>query len=302
MYGELDSRFNLRDALNLPRWSIVFPRLRLSMTADENGRPGQLSSFLGRTAVNISGSQYITAIVTFIEAPLSKALHLAATGCTTRLRTASPASPRMDAPGSGIYAEATKPEDVRVIVFGATGYIGRVVVSEFASQGYAVTAFARPRSGVGGKNTSEDVKRDLSPVAVIFGDVCDANSVRTAFELPARKGSTRARWWYPVSRSRSGGVADSQRIDYGATLNVLQAARAAGACHFVLLSAVCVQKPLLEFQRAKLRFEAALAAAAAEDTNFSYAIVRPTAFFKSLASQVERMKNGHLTSCSATAR
>lgn len=25
--------------------------------------------------------------------------------------------------------------------------------------------------------------------------------------------------------------------------------------HFVLLSAICVQKPLLEFQRAKLKFE-----------------------------------------------
>ena len=51
---------------------------------------------------------------------------------------------------------------------------------------------------------------------------------------------------------------DSWDIDYQATLNALQAARQSGAAHFVLLSAICVQKPLLEFQRAKLEFEAAL--------------------------------------------
>ena len=75
---------------------------------------------------------------------------------------------------------------------------------------------------------------------------------------------------------------DSWAIDYQATLNVLEAARGAGAAHFVLLSAICVQKPLLEFQRAKLRLEAALQAAG----DISHSIVRPTAFFKSLAGQV----------------
>jgi hypothetical protein len=56
----------------------------------------------------------------------------------------------------------------------------------------------------------------------------------------------------------SGGIADSWLVDYQATKNVLEAARGAGASHFVLLSAICVQKPLLEFQKAKLKFEAEL--------------------------------------------
>ena len=75
---------------------------------------------------------------------------------------------------------------------------------------------------------------------------------------------------------------DSWAIDYQATLNALEAARGAGAAHFVLLSAICVQRPLLEFQRAKLKFEGALQAAG----DITYSIVRPTAFFKSLAGQV----------------
>lgn len=55
-----------------------------------------------------------------------------------------------------------------------------------------------------------------------------------------------------------GAQKDSWDIDYEATLNSLQAARQSGAAHFVLLSAICVQKPLLVFQKAKLKFEAAL--------------------------------------------
>lgn len=44
-------------------------------------------------------------------------------------------------------------------------------------------------------------------------------------------------------------------IDYQASKNCLDVGRATGASHFVLLSAICVQKPLLEFQRAKLKLE-----------------------------------------------
>lgn len=65
-----------------------------------------------------------------------------------------------------------------------------------------------------------------------------------------------------------------------------------GAKHFVLLSAICVQKPLLEFQRAKLKFEAELMKETEMDSGFTYSIVRPTAFFKSLGGQVELVKDG----------
>jgi divinyl chlorophyllide a 8-vinyl-reductase len=57
--------------------------------------------------------------------------------------------------------------------------------------------------------------------------------------------------------------------------------------HFVLLSAICVQKPLLAFQHAKLAFEDALV-----KSGMRYAIVRPTAFFKSLCGQIDRVRKG----------
>ncbi|MEO1476626.1 MAG: epimerase, partial [Pseudomonadota bacterium] len=66
-------------------------------------------------------------------------------------------------------------------------------------------------------------------------------------------------------------------------------------------SAICVQRPKLPFQHAKRAFEAKLDA-----SGLSYSIVRPTAFFKSLSGQVERVMagkpyllfgDGQLTAC-----
>jgi len=87
--------------------------------------------------------------------------------------------------------------------------------------------------------------------------------------------------------SRTGAPADAWAIDHRAHLHALAAARAAGVTHVVLLSALCVQKPRLAFQHAKLAFEAALV-----DSGLAYSIVRPTAFFKSLSGQVRRVQQG----------
>jgi divinyl chlorophyllide a 8-vinyl-reductase len=87
--------------------------------------------------------------------------------------------------------------------------------------------------------------------------------------------------------SRTGAPKDAWAIDYQAHMNALLAAQDAGVQHFVLLSAICVQKPLLAFQRAKLAFENRLIA-----SGMDYTIVRPTAFFKSLSGQVERVRRG----------
>jgi len=56
---------------------------------------------------------------------------------------------------------------------------------------------------------------------------------------------------------------------------------------FVLLSAICVQRPQLAFQHAKLAAEAALQA-----SGLRWTVVRPTAFFKSLSGQVGRVRRG----------
>ncbi|SMX33033.1 NAD(P)H azoreductase [Maliponia aquimaris] len=87
--------------------------------------------------------------------------------------------------------------------------------------------------------------------------------------------------------SRSGTPRDAWAVDHDAQVRLLDTARAAGARRFVLLSAICVQKPRLPFQFAKLAFEARL-----RDSGLDWSIVRPTAFFKSLSGQVARVQAG----------
>ena len=59
-----------------------------------------------------------------------------------------------------------KPHDVRVLVLGATGYIGKFVVKELLRRGYDVTAFARPKSGIKGRSSKEDVQKVSCKTAV----------------------------------------------------------------------------------------------------------------------------------------
>ena len=87
--------------------------------------------------------------------------------------------------------------------------------------------------------------------------------------------------------SRTGSPKDAWAIDHDAQMNVLRFAEMAGVGHFILLSAICVQRPLLPFQHAKLTFERALMASGLE-----YSIIRPTAYFKSLSGQIGRVVKG----------
>ncbi|GMH35648.1 hypothetical protein BSKO_03516 [Bryopsis sp. KO-2023] len=173
-----------------------------------------------------------------------------------------------------------EPKDVKALVVGSTGYIGKFVVKELVNRGYDVTAFAREKSGVKGATSQDDLVKEFPGVNFMFGDVTSVDSIKSVGPVDVV---------ISCLASRTGGKKDSWLIDYQATKNALDAGQELGAKHFVLLSAICVQKPLLEFQRAKLKFEADLQ----EQEDVTWSIVRPTAFFKSLAGQIELVKKGN---------
>ncbi|KAL9237111.1 hypothetical protein vseg_011699 [Gypsophila vaccaria] len=181
-----------------------------------------------------------------------------------------------------------KPKDINVLVVGSTGYIGKFVVKELVKRGYNVIAVAREKSGIRGKYGKDETVRQLDGANVCFSDVSNLETLKGSLEGLGVGVDVVV----SCLASRNGGIKDSWLIDYEATKNSLVAGRELGAQHFVLLSAICVQKPLLEFQRAKLKFEADLIREAEEDAGFSYSIVRPTAFFKSLGGQIELVKDG----------
>ena len=153
-----------------------------------------------------------------------------------------------------------------VLLFGATGTIGRATAQALVDAGHDVTCVLRPGA-------------DAAPlpdgVVILRGDVTNLGTLPSVDVIVS------------CLASRTGSPEDAWAIDHDAHVAILNSAKAAGVSHFVLLSAICVQRPLLEFQKAKLAFEQTLAT-----SGMTYSIVRPTAFFKSLSGQVARVKSG----------
>jgi divinyl chlorophyllide a 8-vinyl-reductase len=179
-----------------------------------------------------------------------------------------------------LVADTSADSRKRVFVIGATGTIGRATVRALLNQGYGVVCFVRQSAG--GALLPEKIAKLFDGVSIRYGDVSDPVSL-------TNDGFKGEQFDVVISclASRTGAPKDAWAIDHQAHMHVLEAAKRAGVNHFVLLSAICVQKPLLAFQHAKLAFENALM-----ESGMTYSIVRPTAFFKSLSGQLERVKKG----------
>ena len=157
----------------------------------------------------------------------------------------------------------------RVMLLGTSGTIGRATAGALVRHGYDVVCFGRSPVTIDGAELR-------------IGDPVDPASL-------ARDGFRGERFDVLISclASRTGMPRDAWAIDHRAHVDALAAARSAGVSQMVLLSAICVQKPVLAFQRAKLAFERELI-----DSGIIWSIVRPTAFFKSLSGQVDRVRTG----------
>jgi len=170
----------------------------------------------------------------------------------------------------------------RVLLLGATGTIGLATAHALMDRGHDLVCFVRSRKDESVDHAKERMASDFRGATLRYGDPSDRWSM-------VRDGFAHESFDAVIScmASRTGSPRDAWLIDHQAHLHALEVAKAAGVKHFILLSAICVQKPLLDFQRAKLAFEKALM-----ESGLTYSIVRPTAFFKSLSGQLERVKKG----------
>ena len=184
----------------------------------------------------------------------------------------------------------------RVLLLGATGTIGRATAAELVTRGYDVTCPVRPRAGPGGRLSTAESAALLPDVRLLFGEVSDPDWLAAeVFHEPGFDAIV------SCLASRSGEPADAWAVDFRLHRDILQLAQRAGVRQMILLSAICVQKPRLAFQHAKLAFENLLM-----QSDMTWSIVRPTAYFKSLSGQVGRLRdgkpfllfgNGELTAC-----
>jgi len=184
----------------------------------------------------------------------------------------------------------------RVLLLGSTGTIGQATLRALLERGHEVVCLVR-QAGAGRAAVASAGRPIVGErVVVRHGRLLDP-------DFWDREAFAGDRFDAVVSclSSRTGAPADAWAVDHGAHVMALEAARSAGVRQMVLLSAICVQKPLLAFQQAKLAFEQRL-----RESGLTYSIVRPTAFFKSLSGQVERARqgrpfmlfgDGRLTSC-----
>lgn len=159
----------------------------------------------------------------------------------------------------------------RVALLGATGTIGRATARALAASGHDVVAIVRRQPDEPLPGVTLRIADPANPVSLMHDGFAGEHFDAVVSCMASRTGVPR----------------EARAIDHKAHSHALALAKRCGAQHFVLLSAICVQKPLRAFQQAKLAFEAELIA-----SGMRYSIVRPTAFFKSLSGQIGRVRKG----------
>ena len=172
--------------------------------------------------------------------------------------------------------------NTKVLLLGYTGYIGATLAKVLLEKNIQVVCPVRNK---------KPLKKNENIVFV------DMSQIESFLETSKVKPTT----VISCIASRKGGVTDSWDVEYTLNKFFLNLCKRTGINRFILLSAICVQKPTLEFQKAKLAFETLL-----KNSTLEYEIIRPTAFFKSLSGQIDRVKkgksflvfgNGELTTC-----
>ena len=158
----------------------------------------------------------------------------------------------------------------KIFVAGSTGYIGKNVVKHALDNGFDVVTAKRHSD-----NKPGQLNKKLKVIKISNNDnnwIADLEKVDVIISCLA---------------SRTGEPKDAHLVDYKLNCLLLEKAKALKCSQFILLSAICVQKPRLAFQFEKLAFEEKL-----KKSGLNFSIVRPTAYFKSLSGQIENIKKG----------
>ncbi len=151
----------------------------------------------------------------------------------------------------------------RVVVAGATGYIGGCVVTALKEQGMWVRGLARDRSRLEGSGCDEIFVGQATDKASLRG-LCEGADVVFS-SLGFHTGPKKPTVW---------------EIDHQANLDILEEAKAAGVKHIIFITSVCAQEMRKYSPVAEARERVAEAIKA---SGLRYTIYRPTGYFNDIS-------------------
>jgi uncharacterized protein YbjT (DUF2867 family) len=161
----------------------------------------------------------------------------------------------------------------KVLVAGATGYLGKFVVKKFKKQGYWVRTLARNAAKLENLNECYD--------EIFIGEAINPNSLKGIC-----KGIDIVFTSIGITKQKDN--LTYMDVDYQANKNLLVEAKRAGVKKFIYISVFGVEKMKnLKAIQAKLKFEEDL-----KKSGLDYSIIYPNGFFSDMMECLEMAKKG----------
>ena len=161
----------------------------------------------------------------------------------------------------------------KVLVAGATGYLGKFVVKKFKKQGYWVRTLARNAAKLENLNECYD--------EIFIGEAINPNSLKGIC-----KGIDIVFTSIGITKQKDN--LTYMDVDYQANKNLLVEAKRAGVKKFIYISVFGVEKMKnLKAIQAKLKFEEDL-----KKSGLDYSIIYPNGFFSDMMEYLEMAKKG----------
>ena len=166
----------------------------------------------------------------------------------------------------------------KVILFGATGNLGKEIAKELVKQGYDLTVVVR-----------NDIKaKSLSDITskFIIADVCNKATLEHIFDNQEIVISALGKSVSPNDKSKP----TFREVDYFANSNILNQATKAGIKKFIYVSAFHSEKYLhLEYFKVHHDFSELL-----KKSGLDYSIIKPPAIFSAFIDMIDMAKKGQL--------
>lgn len=161
----------------------------------------------------------------------------------------------------------------RILVAGATGYLGRHIVRELHQQGFHVRAIIRNGNKLKSIRTFVD-----EPVLAQITEPDSLKNTCSGMDIVISS--------VGITRQRDG--LTYRDVDYQGNLNLLREALRAGVSRFIYVSVLQVpEMESVKNVRAKRAFEKAL-----RESGLDYAILYPTAFFSDMGEYLKMAERG----------